>query len=107
MNRKAWIEDDGTTVSQVVTLLSSPDPMKVREGLSSVSNILPFLLIGGFSQTEVIAYLKAKGAAGKLALEELAKKEEEQETLVAKGAKKQVAKELHAEVEPDKKEGNN
>ena len=100
-DRKSWIEDDGTTVSEAITLLSSPDPVKVREGLSSVSNILPFLLIGGFSQTEVIAYLKAKLAAGKSALQELAKKEESEETLVEKGAKKAQAKELSEEVEAD------
>jgi hypothetical protein len=105
-NRRSWIEDDGEAVSQVMTLLSSPDPMKVREGLASVSNILPFLLIGGFSQTEVIAYLKAKGAAGKGALEELAKQEENQETLLKVGAKKATLKELQEEVTLDEKDKN-
>lgn len=102
-NRKLWIEDDGEAVSQVITLLSSPDPMKVRQGLTSVSNILPFLLIGGFSQTEVISYLKAKREAGKSALAELVKKEENQETLLKVGPKKASPKELHREVELDDK----
>jgi hypothetical protein len=106
-NRRSWIEDDAESVSQVITLLSSPDPMKVREGLTSVANILPFLLIGGFSQTEVIAYLKAKGAAGRGALEELAKKEENEETLVKIGAKKAIPKELHVEAKLDEKDKNN
>ncbi len=105
-NRRSWIKDDGETVSLAITLLSSPDPTKVREGLTSVSSILPFLLIGGFSQTEVIAYLKAKQAAGKGALEELAKKEENEETLLLKGAKKVVPKELHIEAKLDEKDKN-
>jgi hypothetical protein len=105
-NRRSWIKDDGEAVSLAITLLSSPDPTKVREGLTSVSSILPFLLIGGFSQTEVIAYLKAKQAAGKGALEELAKKEENEETLVAKGAKKADLKELHMEAKVDEKGEN-
>ncbi len=102
-NRRSWIEDDGKAVSLAITLLSSPDPTKVREGITSVASILPFLLIGGFSQTEVIAYLKAKQAAGKGALEELAKIEENEETLIAKGAKKAPPKELHVEAELDEK----
>ncbi len=107
-NRRAWIEDDGEAVSLAMTLLSSPDPLKVREGLSSVSNILPFLLIGGFSQTEVIAYLKAKYAAGRGALEELAKKEENQETLLEKGTvKKGNLKQLSQEAALDEKDQSN
>jgi hypothetical protein len=103
-NRKSWIEDDGKIISQAITLLSSPDPIKVREGLSSVSAILPFLLIGGFSQTEVIAYLKAKLAAGKTALQDLARKEENQETLLEKGVKKENLKELSETMEVDEKD---
>jgi hypothetical protein len=102
-DRRSWIEEDGKAVSQAITLLSSPDPVKVQEGLSSVSDILPFLLIGGFSQTEVIAYLKAKRAAEKLALEQLGQKEEEQETLLKKGAKKAKLKHLSEEAELGKK----
>jgi hypothetical protein len=103
-SRQAWIEDDGETVSLVITLLSSPDPLRVREGLTSVSNILPFLLIGGFSQTEVITYLKAKLVAGKLALADLARQEESKEKIFVKGVKKTVPKELSQEVETDKKD---
>jgi hypothetical protein len=103
-DRKSWIEDDGKTISQAITLLSSPDPMRVKEGLSSVSAILPFLLIGGFSQTEVIAYLKAKLAAGKAALQELAQTEENQETLLQKGTKKDKLKQLSEKKELDEED---
>jgi predicted transcriptional regulator len=61
-------------------------------------------LIGGFSQTEVIAYLKAKLAAGKAALQELGQKEENQETLLQKGTKKDTLKELSEETELDIKD---
>jgi len=33
---------------------------KVQQGMDQVSNLLPFLLVGGFSQTEIVDYLKAK-----------------------------------------------
>ena len=102
-SRKLWIEDDIQTVSQAITLLSSSDSIKVKEGLSSVSDILPFFLIGGFSQAEIIAYLKAKCTAAKLALVELAKKEENQETLIKKGVQKSSDKHLSQKAEIDKK----
>jgi hypothetical protein len=100
-NRISWIEDDIKEVSKAITLLSSSDQIKVQEGLASVSNILPFLLIGGFSQTEVIAYLQAKCTAAKASLAELAKKEDERETLLKKStsAQKTATKELSREAE--------
>ena len=103
-SRKSWIEEDIKIVFQAITLLSSSDPTKVNEGLSSVSDILPFFLIGGFSQTEIIAYLKAKGTAAKLALAELFKKEESQDTLIKKTAQKTSSQHLTKEFEPDKEE---
>jgi len=103
-SRKSWIEDDIQTVSQAITLLSSSDSTKVNEGLSSVSDILPFFLIGGFSQTEIIAYLKAKSTAAKLALIELAKKEENQNTLLKKTAQKTSSQQLTKEAEIVKEE---
>lgn len=103
-SRKSWIEDDIQTVSKAITLLSSSDSTKVNEGLSSVSDILPFFLIGGFSQTEIIAYLKAKGTAAKLALIELAKKEENQNTLLKKTAQKTSSQQLTKEAEIVKEE---
>jgi hypothetical protein len=105
-NRRSWIENDEKAVAQVITQLSSPDPIQVRAGLSSVASILPFLLIGGFSQTEVIAYLKAKLAAGKSALKELAKKEEDKETLLARGTNKEQPKELRQAIESEEKNKN-
>lgn len=95
IERKEWIKRDSDKISQTIDLLVSPDPEKVKEGTKMVSNILPFLLIGGFSKTEVVTYLKAKLEAAKSILEEGKQKEEEEETLLDLDQKKeQKAKEM-------------
>ncbi len=101
-SRKEWIEEDIKTISKAITLLSSSDPNKVNEGLSSVSDIVPFFLIGGFSESEIIAYLKAKNTAAKLSLEEIIKDQENQDTLLKKSAQKTASQQLSREVEIDK-----
>jgi hypothetical protein len=99
-DRKEWVKKDLTTIQQAIDLLSSNDLAKVKQGMDTVSTILPFLLIGGFSQTEVIAYLKAKEAAAKEVLEDLDKKQEDEDTTVERGEKKAEGKaEMHAEME--------
>lgn len=82
-DRNAWIKSDGQKITDTINLLSSPDPEKEKTGMQLVGNILPFLLIGGFSKTEVIAYLKAKQEAGKSVVEDTKAKEEEEESKVA------------------------
>ena len=93
-SRDEWINNDIEKVNQAITLLSSSDQQKVSEGMSMVANILPFLLIGGFSKNEVISYLKAKAEAAKEALTEMKKKEEEEETMVSRSEKKEEQKEM-------------
>ena len=68
VNRQEWIKSDIDRVNQAIMLLNSPDPARSNEGMEMVGNILPFLLIGGFSKSEVIAYLKAKLEAAKQVL---------------------------------------
>ncbi|MDP2664345.1 MAG: hypothetical protein Q8P08_02840, partial [bacterium] len=98
IERHEWIKNDIDKINHAIELLTSADPEKANEGMGMVSNILPFLLIGGFSKTEVIAYLKAKMQAGKSVLEELARKEEEEETMVsARTQKTQTPQEMAAE----------
>lgn len=82
LERREWIKSDIDKIAEAVYLLSSVDADKVNNGMNMVSNILPFLLVGGFSKTEVIAYLKAKMEAGKSVLSNLSQKEEEEETLL-------------------------
>ncbi len=100
VSRKDWVKKDIQRVAQSIDLLSSPDQVKQKEGMSMVGAILPFLLIGGFSQTEVIAYLKAKQEAAKSTLADLDKKEEEENTTLDRSAeKKEELKVMHQEAE--------
>lgn len=75
--RADWIKDDIADIDQTIALLSSPDQDKVKEGMDRVSNILPFLMMGGFSQTEIVEYLKAKQDAAKEVSKTLAVEEED------------------------------
>src|SRR3989344_3699575 len=87
--RQEWVHDDIAKITQTVHLLASTDQKKVKEGMEAVSNILPFLLIGGFSQSEITAYLKAKLEAAKSVLEDQTKKEEEEATSVTSAVHRQ------------------
>lgn len=100
MDRKQWLQRDVSAIQQTINLLLSSDQSKNKEGMSNVSSILPFLLIGGFSQSEVIAYLKAKQEAAKEVLSDMEKKEEEEETKVDTQKKQeQKPKEMSMEAE--------
>lgn len=90
-DRKQWVQEDMQSITDTINLLLSQDPKKVKEGMSMVGKILPFLLIGGFSQTEVIAYLKAKLEAARSTVTELSKKQEEEETQVERSEKTRSA----------------
>jgi len=79
-NRKDWVLNDIDKISETINMLVSTDPQNISKGMETVGAILPFLLIGGFAQTEVIAYLKAKLEAAKSVLEDQTKKEEEEES---------------------------
>lgn len=82
VERQNWIQNDIDKINQAITLLNSPDPERVNQGMEMVANILPFLLIGGFSKSEVVAYLKAKMEAGKSVLSEIMRREQEEESMV-------------------------
>lgn len=86
--RLDWIKEEMAKITETIGLLTSPDVRNVDKGMQLVGNILPFLLIGGFSQTEIIAYLKAKLQAGKTVLDETDIKQEEEETQVSVEQKK-------------------
>jgi len=68
--------------------------------METVGAILPFLLVGGFAKTEVIAYLKAKLEAAKAVVGEINKKEEEESTMLDTSIKREEKpKEQEAEQE--------
>lgn len=81
-SREAWITNDIDTINEAVNLLNAPEEQKVSAGMEMVSNILPFLLLGGFSKSEVVTYLKAKLEAAKEVLDRTKKKQEEEDTLL-------------------------
>lgn len=95
-DRKSWVKEDVKQISETINLLSSTDPRQVEEGMQQVSNILPFLLMGGFSQSEIIAYLRAKQEAGKSVLSDLEKTQADEETMVdTETQKRTTQKEAH------------
>lgn len=77
-----WVSRDLTNIDQVIALLNSKNSEDVKKGRQMVATLLPFLLLGGFSKTEVIAYLKAKQEAAKSVLEDFKKKEGDKENLI-------------------------
>lgn len=82
--RSEWIKDDIGKIDSIVVQLSSPNEEEVIRGMQEVSSILPFLLVGGFSKTEIIAYLKAKQEAAKETLITITKEEDETSMTVEK-----------------------
>ncbi len=101
--REEWVSEDIANLKQTIGLLQSQDPQKVKEGMKNVASILPFLLIGGFSQAEVIAYLQAKLHAAEEVSKELHGKKEEEETIVDVDNKSKIeAKSFEADVEENK-----
>ena len=69
--RKDWLQHDIKKITNAINLLSSVVPEMKKKGMDQVAEILPFLLLGGFTEQETITYLKAKLEAAKLVLEEL------------------------------------
>lgn len=101
--RIAWIESDIKVVEETIELLNSLDTEKQQQGMQKVSEILPMLLLGGFSQSDIAAYLKAKVDAGKTVMAELQKEEEGKETVAAAPAQTEAAAQAETTVDEEKK----
>lgn len=82
--RVEWIKDDISKIDNIVNLLSSTDQEQVAKGMEEVSSILPFLLVGGFSQAEIVSYLKAKQDAAREVSAELVQDEEDKVSVSVK-----------------------
>ncbi|HSW96315.1 MAG TPA: hypothetical protein VLF89_00665 [Candidatus Saccharimonadales bacterium] len=80
--REEWVKEDLNKTTHAIDLLGSQDAQKVQEGMGEVSALLPFLLLGGFSQTEIVAYLQAKKHAAEEVLSETQQKSQDEETLL-------------------------
>jgi hypothetical protein len=99
--KEEWLKHEQDQITQVVNLISSPDPINQKKGMDMVSKILPFLLLGGFSRTEIIAYLKAKQQAAKEVSEEVNKTKAEEEDLVSVEKKADKKEEQHMAMEEE------
>lgn len=87
--RQDWLKKDIVNLSNTLNLLQSQDLKLKKKGLEEVATLLPFLLLGGFSENETRVYLQAKLEAAHQVSEELEKEEK-----VKTEAKKEVEEEL-------------
>jgi hypothetical protein len=92
--RSEWLKSEIKQIPTVIDLLLSGDPKRIEEGKRMVSKILPFLLLGGFSNTEIVSYLKAKLEAAKTVLKEVLQVEEKE---AEADTKVEVDRSKHAE----------
>ncbi|HSW88579.1 MAG TPA: hypothetical protein VLG12_05460 [Candidatus Saccharimonadales bacterium] len=97
-SREEWIKEDVAKTTNVINLLTSNDPDKKKEGMQLVAELLPFLLLGGFSEAEVISYLQAKKHAGEEVEKDLKENESEKDTLIDAN-KKETPEEKHMQEE--------
>jgi hypothetical protein len=81
-DKHSFIQQDIDNITETINLLSSEDQENVDKGMDRVANILPFLLLGGFSKAEVISYLKAKLEAAKSVLTTVDAKKEDEDAMV-------------------------
>lgn len=100
--RNQWLKQEEVRLTNITNLLASSDPKLKQQGLEEVAEILPFMLLGGFTDAEILTYVKAKLEATKqiqteLDVAEKVKKEtekqvkqEEEETLLTPETKKRV-----------------
>lgn len=98
-DRLDWLDVEEKQLTNIFHLLSSSNIQLRQQGLEKVAEILPFMLLGGFSDSEIMTYIKAKLEADKQVkqeceIEQKAKekaKEEfkEEETMVEVEAKKE------------------
>lgn len=104
--REQWVKEDVGKINNIINLLTATDAQLRQQAMTEASNILPLLLLGGFSDAEAIAYLKAKLAAAQQVQSELevaakakaeAKKDEGE--LVEVGEKKEAEKEKELKLE--------
>lgn len=94
-DKHTFLQQDIENITETINLLSSEDQEQVNKGMDRVANILPFLLLGGFSKTEVVSYLKAKLEAAKSVMTTVDTKKEEEDTMVDRA---DTTKEGHAEM---------
>lgn len=88
-DRETWLETDLAQITNTIELLVSQKTEEKQRGYDEVAAILPFLLLGGFSEKQTVTYLKAKLEAAKTVLEELERAEK-----IKEEAKREAEEEL-------------
>lgn len=100
-SREEWLSTDIKKLTNISDLLAGSDSKLRQKGLEEVAELLPFLLLGGFSDVETLTYIKAKLEAAKQIQSELEmkekvkeemKKEKEEEFVEVTGTKKETKK---------------
>lgn len=69
-SRKDWIAEDIQKLTNTINLLASTSVKDRQKGMENVAELLPFLLLGGFTDLETLSYIKAKLEAARLVMEE-------------------------------------
>src|SRR5581483_7749680 len=99
-SRSEWVKQDIVKMESVIELVSSIDQEKKKQGLEELAVILPFILLGGFSDQETVIYLKAKLEAAKKVLTELEEKtSEEDKVMVERKREEEAEKTMEASAE--------
>jgi hypothetical protein len=109
-DKSTFLKNDIDNITETINLLSSTNQEDVDRGMERVANILPFLLLGGFSKTEVVSYLKAKLEAAKSVVASLSQKQEEEDTMVDReeGTKEEHQEMvMRQEIDPDDEKPQN
>jgi hypothetical protein len=78
-SREKWIQEDIKNLTNSLNLLISTSEKDRQKGTQQVSDLLPFLLLGGFTDIETLTYIKAKLEAAKLIMQETKKISEAKE----------------------------
>lgn len=109
-DKHTFIQQDMDNITETINLLSSENQDNVDKGMERVANILPFLLLGGFSKAEVISYLKAKLEAAKSVLTGVDSKKEDEDTMVERSdetKKGHAEMVMHQDLPEEKKDNSN
>lgn len=111
MKRADFLNKQIGQIDEVIGLLNSPSVNDQQQAEMKVAEILPFLLLGGFSKFEIQTYLKAKEQAAKEVLDKTKREELDEENKVLierKTAEKPkalfVEQTLDSDEEKDKKD---
>jgi hypothetical protein len=70
-SRDEWISEDIKKLTNTINLLTSTSVKDRQKGMENVASLLPFLLLGGFTDLETLSYIKAKLEAARLVMEQM------------------------------------